>query len=167
MKHDDNNSSSIFVRCIRVVLTYKYLPIALAILAMALTLPALGVGWILEDNLQRWAMMGSSEYGGLLPVPPDIWRFFDGDPLRNGRMMDAGWLPWWTYPKLRWAFWRPLAAWTHVLDYYLWSNSSELMHVQSLAWFGALIACTTLLYRRFMPVATAAGLAGLLYALDD
>ena len=90
MKHDDNNSGGIFVRCVRAVLTYKYLPILLAILAMALTIPALGVGWILEDNLQRWTITGSSEYAELLPVPPDIWRLFDGNPLRNQRMMDAG-----------------------------------------------------------------------------
>ena len=154
-------------RFLHAVLTWRYLPIGLAILAMALTLPALSVGWILEDHLQRWAMAGSSEYGELLPVPPDIWRFFDGDAARTERMMDAGWIPWWTYREIRWAFWRPLAALTHVLDYQFWPDSSELMHVQSLLWFGALIACTTLLYRRFMPVAAAAGLAGLLYALDD
>ncbi len=149
------------------VLTWRYLPIVLAILAMGLALPSLGVGWILEDHLQRWAMMGSSEYGELLPVPPDIWRFFDGDAARTERMMDAGWIPWWTYPKIRWAFWRPLAAMTHVLDYWLWPNRAGLMHAQSLLWFGALIGCTTVLYRRFMGVAAAAGLAGLLYALDD
>ena len=149
------------------ILTWRYLPIALAILAMALTLPSLSVGWVLDDHIQRWAMTTSSEHSELLPTPPDIWRFFDGDPLRNKHMMDVGWAPWWTYPQLKWAFWRPLASLTHTFDYHFWPYSSELMHAQSILWFGALIACTTLLYRRFIPAATAAGLAALLYALDD
>ena len=137
MKYDHENSGGIFRRYVRAVLTFKYLPIGLAILAVALTLASLGVGWVLEDYFQRWAMMGSSEYPELLPAPPDVWRFFVGDPERTEKMMDLGLLPWWTYRNIKWAFWRPLAGLTHVVDYWLWPNRAELMHAHSLVWFGA------------------------------
>jgi len=41
------------------------------------------------------------------------------------------------------------------------------MHAQSLVWFGALIALVTLLYRRLSGVTWVAGLAALLFAIDD
>jgi len=89
---------------LRALLTYRYLPIVIAVLGMTLALSSLNVGWILEDHFQRWTIMGSSKYEEVLPSTFDIWRFFDGGE-RVERMREIGLLPWWTYSGLRWAFW--------------------------------------------------------------
>ena len=169
MKRDVESTSflNVFARASRAVLTYRYLPVAAATLAIAITLPSLEVGWLIDDHYQRWIIMRSSAYQDVLLSPTDMWIFCDGDEQRNQLMMDTGLIPWWTYRGLHWAFWRPLATLTHVLDYSFWPSRPELMHAQSLLWFGALVACTGLLYRRFTGIAAAAGLATVLFAIDD
>ena len=169
MKRDVQSTSyiGVFARSLRAVLTYRYLPVAAAILAIALTLPSLNVGWLIDDQYHRWTIMRSSEYQDILLSPADMWTLCDGDEQRNHLMMDRGLLPWWTYRGLRWAFWRPLATLTHFLDYRFWPSRPELMHAQNLLWFGALVGCTGLLYRRFTRIAAAAGLAAVLFAIDD
>ena len=96
-----------------------------------------------------------------------MFNFFDGDPARTTEIMDRGFFPWWTYKGIKGAFWRPLASITHWLDYILWPDMPLLMHVQSVLWYGALAAAVAFLYRRFISVAWVAGLAALLYAIDD
>ena len=103
----------------------------------------------------------------LLDSPIDMFKFFDGDPDRTTEIMDYGFFPWWTYKGIKGAFWRPFASITHWLDYILWPDSPFLMHVQSVLWYGALVVATAFLYRRFISIAWVAGLAALLYAIDD
>ncbi len=168
MKHDDDrNSGGIFLRCIRAALTHKYLPIMLAILAMALTLPSLSVGWIMDDHIHRGIILSEGSISEFVDSPLDIFRFMDGDPERTAALMDLGFLPWWTFKGIKGAFWRPLTALTHWLDYQIWPESPVLMHAQSILWFGMLIASVALLYRRFIGLTWIAGLAGLLFAIDD
>jgi hypothetical protein len=68
---------------------------------------------------------------------------------------------------LRLAFFRPLAGLTHWLDYQLWPEVPALMHLHSLAWLGAIVAVATLFYRRMLGAVWIAGLAALLFAVDD
>jgi hypothetical protein len=96
-----------------------------------------------------------------------MFKFFDGDPERTTEIMDYGYFPWWTYKGIKGAFWRPLASITHWLDYILWPDIPLLMHVQSVLWYGALVVATAFLYRRFISITWVAGLAALLYAIDD
>ena len=105
------------------------------------------------------------QHGHVLRRGLDIFNFFDGSPERTRRMLDLGLLPWWTFPGVRVAFWRPVSALTHWLDYTLWRDLPVLMHVQTLLWFSALIVAAFLMYRRLMGPADGAGLAALLYAL--
>ncbi|MHC4215541.1 MAG: protein kinase family protein [Planctomycetota bacterium] len=42
-----------------------------------------------------------------------------------------------------------------------------MMHLQSILWYGAWTLCVTLLYRRLIPTAWIAGLAGLIFAIDQ
>ncbi|OHB63365.1 MAG: hypothetical protein A2Y77_07000 [Planctomycetes bacterium RBG_13_62_9] len=101
-----------------------------------------------------------------------------------------GALPWWTYEGFRVAFWRPLGALTLWLDYRLFPKSLEMMHLHSILWLAAVMFSVTILYRRITefrisdgglrmepgdanpPAASRhpqwiAGLAGLMYLLDD
>jgi hypothetical protein len=82
-------------------------------------------------------------------------------------MIDLGVMPWWTMPKIKGSFWRPVTVATHWLDYRLWPEQPALMHAQSLLWFAATVFVAACLYRRVMTVAWVAGLAALLYAVDD
>ena len=149
---------------------HRYLPLMVALLAVVLTLPSLRAGWILDDYWHRLYFAGKdigldhemnqSEY------PLDIFRFMNGDPEQIAKLRDMG-LPWWTYEKVKGAFWRPVTAVTHWLDYQLWPESPVWMHGQSVLWYGLLALVVAIFYRRLMGVTLAAGLAGFFYAIDD
>jgi hypothetical protein len=103
----------------------------------------------------------------LLSSPIDMFKFFNADPNLIEEAIDRGLLPWWTYKEIKAAFWRPLASITHWLDYILWPEKPILMHAQSILWYGALAVAITFMYRRFISISWVAGLAALLYVIDD
>jgi len=135
-------------------------------------LPSLGGGWFMDDLTHRIAYNPpphASELmvdGDRLCGPMRMYSFIDGTPERYHRLVDSGFLPWWTYEKMRAAFWRPLAALTFQLDYSLWPDRSERMHLQSLTWFLGLILLSGVFYRRVMGKSWGAGLAVWLYSLN-
>ena len=96
-----------------------------------------------------------------------MFRFFRGDPERTGRLMDVGLFPWWTDPGLKAEFLQALTVLTHRLDYALWPDSPALMHAHSLFWLGAAVAVTACFYRRILGSTWVAGVAALLFAVDD
>lgn len=143
------------------ILTYRYLPIATAFLAILLTTPVLWRGWGFTDDLLQRSMLLSAS------LPEAATRLFVFlEPATNARMMDLGILPWWTLETVRTSFFRPIAAFSLWLDYQLWPNSSALMHAHSILWYGALCALTAFVYRRFMGRTLAAGIAALFFAMD-
>ena len=172
--HADEHIHTIFERSLRLRigdlarrwLASRTFPLSLALLAMTLTLPALATGWHFDDYLHRAAL---SEGGSptLDVALNDLFVFMDGDPARTQRLIESGEFPWWALPQGQNAFWRPIAGLTHWLDYRLWPNSPPLMHAHSLLWFGALVLAVALLYQRLIGAGWLAGLAALLYALDD
>ena len=60
-----------------------------------------------------------------------------------------------------------MASLTHWVDYLLWPNSPAMMHVQSVLWYALLAGAVALLYQRLMGLTVAAGVAALLYCVDD
>lgn len=158
-------------RTLSALLVHKKLPWLLAALAVALTAPSLAVGLQLDDYLHEQLIL----QGNLAAVLMRLFLFWYNDPATTTGWMELGILPWWTLPQSYLAFWRPLAALTHWLDYQLWPDLPWLMHLHNLLWFGALIFATTSLYRHLfgeISVARqtpllAAGLAALLYAVDE
>jgi hypothetical protein len=111
--------------------------------------------------------LGTPEFRDLFVPPDEMFRFFLGDPERTTRVMALGFFPWWTYPGLKAEFCQIVTVWTHRLDYALWPDSPVLMHVHSLVWFGALVAAVACLYRQMFGLTSVAGLAALLFAIDD
>jgi hypothetical protein len=103
----------------------------------------------------------------LLTSPIDMFVFFNGDPNRIEEAIDRGFLPWWTDKNIKAAFFRPLASISHWLDYIFWPEKPILMHAQSILWYAALAIAITFMYRRFIPIPWVAGLAALLYVIDD
>jgi hypothetical protein len=149
------------VRWIAAALAHRSLPIWLTLVAVLPLLPALRGGFQLDDHFQRFRLLGLGEPAIQLFV------FNDGDVAKNARAIDAGWLPWWAAPDFRHASLRYLSVLTMQLDYRLWPHRPELMHLHSLAWLGALVAAAALFYRQVLGATWVAGLAALLYAVDD
>ncbi|MGZ3438613.1 MAG: hypothetical protein ACXVDD_03830 [Polyangia bacterium] len=119
---------------------------------------------------------GLHPFRGLPESRLDLFSFVGHDPRDTLLQMNAGVLPWWTDPEVKLAFWRPLSSLTHLADWTLWPQSPMAMHAQSLAWFALALVVVAALYRRLFrafaggeggAVSWAAGLATLLYALDD
>ncbi len=136
-------------------------------IAVVLNLPSIPSGWQVDDLVHRANFL---EVGPMMDSSNMTNRMFDflsGDPEEILAFKDIGVLPWWAFDSLKISFWRPLSSFTHVVDYALWPQSGALMHLHSLAWLAFLIASTSLVYRRVMPTPILAGLAALLYALDD
>ena len=156
------------VRCASRILSRPHIGLVPPLLAVLLTLPSLRVGLVGDDLYHRVALGGSGRFfSPFVHGHGDMFRFFDGDAGRTRQQMDVGFIPWWTYPEIRGAFWRPMTVLTHQLDYLLWPDSPALMHLQSVLWYGVLAAAAGWLYRRLIPVAWVAALAALLYAIDD
>lgn len=142
-------------------------PLLAAMLAFLLTLPSLRAGWVVDDHFHRMVMTGSAQYGELLPPWWNMFRFFDGNPERMRRAMDLGFLPWWTYPHAKAAFFRPFTALTHRVDYWLWPSHPVWMHAQSVLWYAVAVAAIACVYRRLLPAAGLAATAAVLYAVND
>jgi hypothetical protein len=135
----------------------------LAGLAVLLAAPSLWMWLCGDDFYHRLILLG--RYEGVEPLS-GLFTFLDGTIL-TARMEEAGVLSWWASENLRMAFFRPLSAATHVLDYALWPDRFWLHHAHSLLWFGAGVALVGRLYQRILPGMLAAGLAALLFAVED
>ncbi len=142
---------------------------------MLLCLPGLGAGLLADDHLHRARILshrGELELPALLDAPVvdpthELFVFFDGGGPANQLAVESGLLPWWAAPNIKAAFWRPLTALTHELDHAAWPEAFWAMHLHSLLWLGLAVALVAVLYRRILGLGAAAGLAALLFALED
>ena len=141
-----------------------------ALLAMVLSVTAIGSHRVFDDFI---VALGTREpRSPVLPAPRlgalDLFTFTNGLPAENSRLADLGsMLPWWSDPRLEVAFFRPASSLTHWLDEALWPEPVSLHYVQSLVWLGLLVAVVARYYRTLEGSSTVAGLAALLYAVDD
>lgn len=152
---------------------YRYLLAARAAkwmivgLALALSTPSLSAGLALDDFIQQIMLRGGSTVAGLSHHRLDLFAFANGNPADTHALMDEGVFPWWTDPHVRLSFFRPIASLTHYADHLWWPGHPLLMHLQSLGWFALLLVVVGAIYRRFFGPSWIAGLALLLYAVDD
>lgn len=147
------------------ILSSRRLPAWLAALAALLVTPALGTGLVVDDYVIRAVATGAIRATGSTRTPLEAFRFSD-TPAEVTRLRDMGVLPWWTSPELKLAFFRPLSAASHWLDFHLFPGSAPAMHAVSLIWLAATVAIAALLYRRLLGAGWVAGLAALLFAVD-
>jgi hypothetical protein len=140
---------------------------ALALLGMLLHVPTLDTSLFADDFLQ-WAIF-RGEIHQTTPVGSlfGLFNLVDGQPAHVQAMKDAGRLLWSAADNLHISFWRPLAEFTHWVDYQLWPDAPWLMHVHNLLWYGLLLLCLGHLYRRLSTEPTQAGLALAIYALSS
>jgi hypothetical protein len=145
------------------------MPLFAALAAAVLTAPSLFAGLATEDFVQR---------GNVLTGPyriPTYMNLFGHDHAwsaaeiakRNLAYELIGWFPWLTDERFHASFWRPIASFTHIVDYRYWPNLPVLMHAESILWYAALAFAVATLYRRLLEPAWVGGLAAVLYAVDD
>ena len=143
-----------------------------------LLLPSVFTGLSMDDNFLCSVMLQRNIIPNLPNSPLDAFAFLQINNHGLQQLIERGILPWWTHPHIRIAFWRPLSAFTHWLDFTIYPNMPWLMHVHSLLWYVILCMIVLLFYRRFFsaywresfPAARiiyVAGLAALMYAADD
>ena len=152
---------------VRYWLTHRHLGFLLACIGILLVSPSLWSGWVFDDYWHKtmfsgqWAQRVND--GSLF----GMFSFMDGNPKSARLMKDVGLIPWWNFEEITMAFWRPFTELTHWFDYQLWPESPFLMHVHSLLWFGLAIWLVLKLYRKIIGPTWIAGLAALLFALDN
>ncbi len=137
------------------------------VLGVLLSLPCLGSGFAGDDYIHQSQLHEERTIHGLAEGPFDLFVFAPRDPEASKALIDQGLYSWWTDPNAKVAFFRPLSAATHVLDYTLWPDSPVLMHVHTLLWFVMALALVAQFYHRLPIPAWVATLATLLYAIDD
>lgn len=141
--------------------------------ALLLSAPAISNRLALDDHVLALAAGHGQMPPGLHVTPLSPFRFTTGHPVDNHALMDGGvLLPWWSDPHHRNAFFRPLSALTHLLDFRLWPDAPWLMHLHSLGWFCVLLGVVAHVYRRLAPAQdererVLAMLAFALFAFDD
>ncbi|MDC3986999.1 hypothetical protein [Polyangium jinanense] len=148
-------------------LTGRRAPLLVALLAIVLLLPTLGAGAIMDDHAHRMAYHSTFTRPGGPRGDWDLFRFLDDDPAALRYLRDNGLWPWWTVDGSKLAFLRPLASLWHALDYRVWPNAHWFMHAESVLVFAATAFFAAHLYRRLLGATVAAGLAALIFAVDD
>jgi hypothetical protein len=152
---------------LRRVLASRWLLVIAAALAIALTLPTLGNGLEIDDHLFRARIVG--DHWSPARTARELFVYANPDhPEEVTEAMTRGELPWWAAPRLRWGFMRPVPALLHHAEMSAFEHGGVAwMHLHSVLWFAALVLGVGALYRRLIGSTWIAGLATLLYAVDD
>ncbi len=135
----------------------------IALLAAAMRLHAVGVGFAMDDYAQL-AMLADA-----YPVrraPWDLFAFCDGSSADIDALVDAGAFPWWSDPTLRLSTLRPLPSLLTWFDVRAFGLAPRLHHLHTFAWWLAMLAVVARLLLRMLPARWAV-LAFALYALDE
>ena len=144
-----------------------------AVLGFVLTTPSLTNGFNLDDHFLRMVMMGYPGLPGmaalpnLVSVPFNMFVYAGGSPEANHVFMDHGLLPWWAYDHAMFRRFHPLVGLSLWLDHKWFGDLAWLGHLHSLLWYVGLVVAAGFFYRRLLTPAWVAGLATVLYAIDD
>jgi hypothetical protein len=139
----------------------------IALLAIVLLAPALGTGFMMDDHAHRATFEPEMARHMGSRAAWDMFRFFPSDPAKIRALVESGILPWWTAPGSRLAFFRPISSLTLALDYHAWPEVPAIMHAESVLAFAATALFAGLFYRRILRATACAGLAALIFAVDD
>lgn len=152
---------------LRLILGHRHLPFVVAVLALLLCAPSLWLGLQNDDHILRLVLSDPPLDPEWTRSPGDAFAFINGDEELIRTALEAGRLPWWIHPRLQLAFLRPVTSITHWIDFRIWPDLPWLMHLQSLLWFASAVCAAAVLYRRLLLPAWLAGLAALLFAIDE
>ncbi len=120
------------------------LPFVAAIVLASSSLP---LGYLLDDLF----LMKNIE-GGLQKTSPfDVYRFADGNPAFQEKVLTAGYFPWFALPELKLRCFRPLSSALMTLDHALFGEAAVWAHVHSILWYALLLWGLMLILRRSLP----------------
>jgi len=115
------------------------------LVALALSLPVLGLGHVLDD-LQQQAMVRGT-YDSASRTAAELYCFSVGPGLG----LDPSLLSWWDYTDSRLCFLRPLSSWSLWLDHaFLWELPA-LTHLHAVLWFMGLWLGWRRILLRYLP----------------
>lgn len=152
---------------LRLLLAHRRAPLYAALGALLLLSPSLAGGFLLDDYNFQLLLHPSTQAAGLGRAGWDLFNFEDGRDGHFARALARGIWPWWTAPDFRLAFIRPLSSSLHAFEFTHLRAHPWLMHAHSLLWYGALVLAVGAVHRRIFGLGVTAGLATLLYAIDD
>jgi hypothetical protein len=136
------------------------------LLGTLLVSPSIPSGLAADDFVHELALLGqASPIVGFRRFSLDLFRF--ASPDVNQTLVNEGVLPWWIDPHVRFAFFRPLASATHLLDHVLFADNAVIMHVHTVLWHVLTLVAVRALFRAVFGPGWLATLALCLYALDD
>lgn len=138
----------------------------IALLGVALNMPNLA-GKLTGDDFLQWSLLTAHT----TPSPPrgSLFGLFDlvsGGPAYVQAMKESGRLLWTAADTLHMSFWRPVAEFSHWVDYQLWPDSPALMHAHSLLWYAVLVLMLGHFYKLVDSNRTRANVAVALYAIS-
>jgi hypothetical protein len=152
---------------LRSLLAHPRFPLVVALVAALLTCVSLRSGFALDDDGHRLRVMRRDILPGRFDGPWDLYRFESGELVQWQYLVVNGIEPWWTAPTLKLAFFRPLAS------LWLWADHAWLhapvawMHAENVIAYALAVFAAAKLYRRVLGAGAVAGLASLLFAIDD
>jgi hypothetical protein len=141
----------------------KAIQLAAVSAAIIGTLPSLSIGWIADDYQIRADLLGRLTGQN---TRGSWWNVFETD-VPVSTLVSFGGLPWWTSPSLTFALLRPFATLSHYFDYLLWPEHPLWMHVHNIAIYALVVWVASGLYERLFESRAVAGVASMLYAVDD
>jgi hypothetical protein len=131
-----------------------------------LVCPSIPSGLAADDFVHELSLLGqASPIVGFRRFSLDLFRF--ASPDVNRTLVNEGVLPWWIDPHVRFAFFRPLASATHLVDHLLFADNPVIMHVHTVIWHVLTLVAVRALYRAIFGPSWLATLALCLYTLDD
>jgi hypothetical protein len=133
------------------------MPAIVAALALVLALPSLASP-LQSDDYPLVARLSE----GVSP-----WNMFSLTPELLASSKQAGRMAWWSGEQLSVRFVRPLAVLSHRLDYALFGPVAWSMHLVNALLYAAVVALAALAYARVLGAGTTAGVAALMFAIDD
>jgi hypothetical protein len=156
-----------FLEAIKRGLGSRWICAVAAALAFALTLPSQGNGLGIDDHMYRARVVGDG-WDAARSVR-DLFLYADPErPELQREAMARGELSWWAAPELRWRYFRPIAQLSHHAEFRaLGRGGAAWMHLHSVLWMAALALVAALLFRQIIGPTWVAGLAAVIYAIDD
>jgi len=91
---------------------------------------------------------------------------FVGSPEEVSYYTQLTAVPWWTSPKFRIRYFRPVATLSHLIEHSLWEGNAFLYHVQSVLWYAALVIALYWFYRAISASSAMAFVGALIFALE-
>ncbi|HMJ13065.1 MAG TPA: hypothetical protein VK524_16705, partial [Polyangiaceae bacterium] len=141
------------------------LALELAVIAVLLSVPALFIGFHLDDYVGVYIYSKLPGAAHLFELYSGGYGLVNGNPADTHWQIENGWAPWWTDPELLLRLYRPIGVWSHRIDFSAWPNSPFLMHAHNLLWLAAIVLAATRMYRAAMGTLVG-GIAAALLALD-